>query len=110
AEHAARGAGVRIAATEAFVARLDGRATVGKSLVVLPLSGEAPLDAFEIVDFKTPDAILIVQSTFERVAPRADQFAELFYERFFELAPSVQDLFEETDMVTQRQMLMSVLA
>ena len=40
------------------------------------------------------EQIAAVQSTFEKVHPLSDTTAEMFYNRLFELAPSVQSLFK----------------
>ena len=38
----------------------------------------------------TPDQVKIVQDSFAKVAPIADQAATMFYDRLFEVAPSVK--------------------
>ena len=57
----------------------------------------------------TPEQKTLVQQSFARVAPIADQAAALFYGRLFELDPSVKPLFK-TDLETQGRKLMQVLA
>ena len=57
----------------------------------------------------TPDQVQIVQQSFAKVAPIADQAAVLFYDRLFEVAPSVKAMFP-TDMTEQRRKLMATLA
>ena len=37
----------------------------------------------------TPDQIALVQQSFAKVAPIADQAAILFYDRLFEIAPQI---------------------
>lgn len=56
----------------------------------------------------TPHQVGLVQSSFAKVAPIADQAAALFYARLFELAPEVRVLFKG-DMVEQGQKLMAML-
>ena len=56
----------------------------------------------------TPEQVKLVQQSFAQVAPIADKAAEIFYERLFEVAPSVRTLFP-ADMVEQRQKLMATL-
>ena len=41
----------------------------------------------------TPEQKSLVQNTFEKVAPRAEEVGTLFYNRLFELDPSVKPLF-----------------
>ena len=52
--------------------------------------------------------IQLVQESFEKVRPIADQAAETFYQRLFEIAPSYRALFKH-DMKKQGAMLMSTL-
>lgn len=55
-----------------------------------------------------PSQIALVQDSFAKVAPIADQAAVLFYDRLFEIAPNVRPMFRG-DMAEQRRKLMSVL-
>ena len=57
----------------------------------------------------TPDQIKLVQQSFAKVAPISEQAAVLFYDRLFEIAPSVKGMFP-TDMSEQRRKLMATLA
>jgi nitric oxide dioxygenase len=57
----------------------------------------------------TPDQVKIVQDSFAKVAPIADQAATLFYDRLFEVAPSVKAMFPP-DLTAQRKKLMATLA
>lgn len=57
----------------------------------------------------TPEQVNLVQQSFAKVAPIADQAADLFYDRLFESAPSVRPLFPE-DMTAQKQKLMQLLS
>jgi len=57
----------------------------------------------------TPDQIKLVQQSFARVAPISAAAAELFYGRFFEVAPQLRAMFPE-DMSAQRMKLMAMLA
>ncbi len=56
----------------------------------------------------TPEQIHLVQSSFEKVAPIADDAAALFYGRLFEIAPEVRPLFKG-DMADQGRKLMMTL-
>ena len=51
----------------------------------------------------------VVQETWAQVVPIADTAAGLFYDRLFELDPSLRKLFETTDMPEQRRKLMQTL-
>jgi nitric oxide dioxygenase len=57
----------------------------------------------------TPDQIKLVQDSFAKVAPISQAAAVLFYDRLFEIAPSVKTMFP-TDMTEQRKKLMATLA
>jgi nitric oxide dioxygenase len=57
----------------------------------------------------TPDQVKLVQDSFAKVAPIAPQAATLFYDRLFEVAPSVRSLFPD-DITEQKKKLMAMLA
>ena len=57
----------------------------------------------------TPEQVRLVQQSFGQVAPIADKAAALFYDRLFEIAPSVKPLFHG-DMAEQRRKLVAALA
>ncbi len=69
-----------------------------------------PVPVHEVLDFKKPDAVYLVQSTLEQVMPRADDFARSFYARLFDQNPDIRPLFDHVDMNIQRSMLMNMLA
>ena len=56
----------------------------------------------------TPTQVSLVQDSFAKVVPIADQAAEIFYDRLFEIAPQVKPLFKG-DMAKQRRALMGTL-
>jgi hemoglobin-like flavoprotein len=56
----------------------------------------------------TPDQKTLVQHSFAKIAPAADEAALLFYRRLFEIDPLLRPLFPE-DMTEQRQKLMQML-
>jgi hemoglobin-like flavoprotein len=57
----------------------------------------------------TPDQVTLVQQSFAKVAPISETAAVLFYDRLFEVAPSVRAMFP-ADMTEQRKKLMAMLA
>jgi hemoglobin-like flavoprotein len=57
----------------------------------------------------TPDQVTLVQRSFSKVVPIADQAALLFYDRLFEIAPQVKAMFP-ADMTEQRKKLIGMLA
>ena len=54
------------------------------------------------------NSIELVQSSFQKVEPIADQAAAMFYDRLFEIAPDVKSLFTN-DMPSQGRMLMAMI-
>ena len=56
----------------------------------------------------TPEQIESVRGTWKMVEPIADQAAELFYGKLFEIAPEVKPLFQG-DMTEQGKKLMQML-
>jgi hemoglobin-like flavoprotein len=57
----------------------------------------------------TPDQVKLVQQSFSKVAPIADQAAAIFYDRLFEVAPQVKAMFP-ADMTEQKKKLMATLS
>src|SRR5215218_399089 len=53
--------------------------------------------------------VKLVQESFSKVIPISEQAAVLFYDRLFEVAPSVKAMFPN-DMTEQRKKLMMMLA
>jgi hemoglobin-like flavoprotein len=60
-------------------------------------------------DNMTPDQVELVQQSFAKVAPISEQAAVLFYDRLFEVAPSVRAMFPD-DLTEQRKKLTATLA
>ena len=57
----------------------------------------------------TPDQVKLVQQSFAKLAPIADQAAVMFYDRLFEVAPQVKAMFP-ADMTEQRRKLMATVS
>ena len=57
----------------------------------------------------TPQQVQLVKRTFAKIAPIAEQAADLFYGRLFEIAPQVRPLFKG-DIKAQGRKLMSTIA
>jgi hemoglobin-like flavoprotein len=51
----------------------------------------------------------VLEESFDLVAPQGDELMKRFYDRLFEVAPSVQPLFADVDMERQRQALLNML-
>ncbi len=56
----------------------------------------------------TPQQVVLVQASFAKVAPIAEQAAALFYDRLFETAPETRALFHG-DMTIQGRKLMGAI-
>ena len=56
-----------------------------------------------------PSQVKLVQESFAKVAPISEKAAIIFYDRLFEVAPSVKAMFP-ADMTEQRKKLMGTLA
>ena len=50
-----------------------------------------------------------LEQSFEKVKPRANEFAASFYENLFRAYPEVKPLFAKVDMATQQKKLISFL-
>lgn len=57
----------------------------------------------------TPNEIALIQQSFAKVEPIRDLAADLFYNRLFELDPTVRKLFPE-DLSEQKKKLMATIA
>jgi len=57
----------------------------------------------------TPAQVQLVQQSFTKVMPIADQAADLFYDRLFTIAPELRSLFPQ-DLSQQKKKLMQMLA
>lgn len=55
------------------------------------------------------DRAMRIRSSFAAVEPRADELVELFYTKFFAVAPAVRPMFP-ADMTVQKRMLLALLA
>ena len=57
----------------------------------------------------TEEQKILVQSSWEKVVPIADQAAEIFYGKLFEMDPEVKPLFANSDMSEQGKKLMQMI-
>ena len=53
--------------------------------------------------------VALVQRSWEQVLPIADEAAQLFYTRLFQLDPSLRPMFAHSDMKEQRKKLMQMI-
>jgi len=86
--------------------------TKGAWIEVYTLLSTTMKDAAKEVETEpglTPYKVKLVQDSFAKVAPIADQAAEIFYNKLFELDPSLKSLFSG-DMAQQGKKLMNMIA
>ncbi|CBN56605.1 MULTISPECIES: adenylate/guanylate cyclase domain-containing protein [Kamptonema] len=78
---------------------------------VVKIQGFPEIETWTLVTIRklVPSQVELVQSSFEKVKPIADKAAELFYQRLFELSPSLRPLFKG-EMKEQERKLMATLA
>lgn len=57
----------------------------------------------------TPAQLRLLQRSFAKIEPVADQFGTIFYERLFAIAPEIKPLFR-TDLKAQQAKFMKVIA
>ena len=68
-------------------------------------SGGRPLVTSKRSAKVTPAQQILIRESWAQVAPIADTAATIFYDRLFELDPSLRKLFSRTDMASQRRNL-----
>src|SRR6202158_1999984 len=81
----------------------------GGVVLYLPFPASAARDRKRQERKMIPDQIKLVQQSFAKVAPISEQAAVIFYDRLFEIAPSVKSMFP-ADLTEQRKKLMATLA
>ena len=57
----------------------------------------------------TPRQVELIRGSWTKVEPIADVASTLFYDRLFELDPTLRRLFRRTDMAQQKKLLMQTL-
>ncbi|MDI3561884.1 adenylate/guanylate cyclase domain-containing protein [Bradyrhizobium sp. Arg816] len=95
--------------SESVLAHLPGDLRTGpcNKLQLKGMSETAGL--YRCDGFNKPDSILLVQSSFHRIAPRLIAFGERFYAILFESNPELRPLFKN-DLAVQYNMLVSMLS
>lgn len=107
-ERANEALGTTFLASEELFARLPDTVRAGRRAHVA-LKGKQGLHPLvEIAGFHVPDAELLVQQTARRLLSEGERFARTFYERLFERAPAVRNLFSG-DMAAQGRMIVQML-
>src|SRR5215213_6932031 len=76
---------------------------------MFPLRDQQVLPTHARSDQMNATQVKLVQESFAKVIPISEQAAVLFYDRLFEVAPSVKAMFPN-DMTEQRKKLMMMLA
>ena len=101
--------GVPILLSDSVVAQIPGALQLGPPTEA-PLKGKAAATVlYPCLGFVEPDTIFLVQSSFARIAERAEEFAPRFYANLFEVHPELRPLFCD-DMAVQTKMFMYILS
>jgi hemoglobin-like flavoprotein len=101
--------GVPILLSDSVVAQIPGALQLGPPTEA-PLKGKAAATVlYPCLGFVEPDTIFLVQSSFARIAERAEEFAPRFYANLFEVHPELRPLFRD-DMAAQTKMFMYILS
>lgn len=56
----------------------------------------------------TPAQLRLLQRSFAKIEPKADEFGSIFYQRLFQIAPEIRPLFR-TDLKAQQSKFMKVI-
>jgi adenylate cyclase len=101
--------GVPILLSDSVVAQIPGALQLGPPTEA-PLKGKAAATVlYPCLGFVEPDTIFLVQSSFARIAERAEEFAPRYYANLFEVHPELRPLFRD-DMAAQTKMFMYILS
>ncbi len=95
--------------SDEVVQHLPGALRLGAAADV-PIKGRsARTQLYPLEGFSEPDAVYLVQKSFERVSGRAMEFGARFYELLLEAYPELRQHFKD-DLTTQTKMLVSMLS
>ena len=95
--------------SDSVVAHLPGALRLGPPTEALLKGRAGSTLLYPCEGFSEPDTILLVQSSFDRVAVRSKEFGERFYANLFKANPEVRSLFQN-DLAAQMKMLVSMLS
>jgi adenylate cyclase len=108
-ENANKEFGTQILASQDLIETVQDKIEIGQTFRT-QLRGQNRIHQLhEIVGFKTPDTIFLVQSTLEKILPSIDECTHQFYQQLFELAPNIEPMFNGIDLKARRNMLTSMI-
>ncbi|MDH5178948.1 MAG: globin domain-containing protein [Gammaproteobacteria bacterium] len=88
----------------------DALGTIKQAMLSAYRDGEPKKPVHKAVEKKgTNDTTRLLETSFEAIAPRAEQMAGYFYQQLFSRYPAVKPLFTGTDMTGQRKKLVAAL-
>ncbi len=99
----------QILASQELFETVQNQVQIGQTFTT-QLRGQSRIHRLhEIVGFKTPDTIFLVQSTLEKIMPSIDDCTHQFYQQLFQLAPNVKPMFSGMDTKSRKNMLISMI-
>lgn len=100
--------GTTILATEELINIVEDEVDIGDIFPEEPLGGRSA-SLYEIYDLENPDAVFLVQNSFERLSSY-EEAPRVFYDTIFELEPAARALFTDVDMEAQGQKFVTFLS
>nr|WP_039737586.1 globin domain-containing protein [Hassalia byssoidea] len=98
-------------AITALMLKGAGAESVPKEVQLSKIPEKKVESQLESVPEKEPQELPVelLESSFDKIKPRADEFAASFYEHLFTLYPELKPLFATTDMAKQEKKLLNAL-
>lgn len=108
-ENANKEFGTQILASQEIIEQIHDKVQTAQILTTQLRGQNRSHTLYEVIGFKQPDTIFLVQSTFEKIAPYLDEFTNMFFEQLFKLDNSSKPMFIHTDIKNQKQMVINMI-
>jgi len=95
--------------SDSVVDHLPGALRLGPPREAQLKGREGPVLIYPCEGFREPDAVFLVQKSFDCISARSKEFGERFYAILFEANPELRPLFQN-DLAAQTKMLVSMLS
>lgn len=102
--------GTQILASQEFIDYIHNDLETGQVLSTQLRGQNRSHTLYEILGFKEPDTVFLVQSILEKVFPFMNEVSQMFYDELFKRDPSLKSLLNTTDTHIQRQMVINMLS